>query len=58
MEYLSNHWSDLPHMEIIAVNKVSKGRQPKDIKSGISQQPLMDFPQLLNSSLGEQWKTT
>ena len=33
-----------------------KGRRPQNIKSGISQQPVMDLPQILNLSSGNQTK--
>ena len=54
VEYLSNHWSDLLKFETydlrtkqklkIAFNEedlLSYGRRPHNIKSGISQQPLV-----------------
>ena len=47
VEYLSNHWLDLPQILKLSlwdqtkIKNCSNGRQPQNIKSGISQQPLI-----------------
>ena len=48
VEYLSNHWPDLSQslgdqtkIKMLETKTTSNGRRPQNIKSGISQQPLI-----------------
>ena len=64
VEYLSNHLLDYTqilnlsldgHSQFLKMKTTSNGRQPQNVKSGRSQQPLtMDYTQILNLSLDDQ----
>ena len=64
VEYLSSSWSDLPQIlnlslgdqtKILEMKMTKNGRQPFNIKSGISQQPLIRSSSK-NLSLADQTK--
>jgi hypothetical protein len=65
VEYLTNHWSDLPQiidlssgdqikLKILEMKTTSNGRWPQNIKSWISQQPLIRSSSNLELSSGDQ----